>query len=127
MKKTSKELDSRDANFKNAKQSIKLDLPVQVLAFLKEARVNLANRQNVKILYPTQNVHIVMSKDLHRKNPLIVKVANLQDETLFWYLNKSVIYEGKDTSRMLDLKAGTYELFIISQSGQSDEVRFRVE
>lgn len=122
-----KELDSRDANFKNAKQSIKLDLPVQVLAFLKEARVNLANRQNVKILYPTQNVHIVMSKDLHRKNPLIVKVANLQDETLFWYLNKSVIYEGKDTSRMLDLKAGTYELFIISQSGQSDEVRFRVE
>lgn len=122
-----KELDSRDVNFKNAKQSIKLDLPVQVLAFLKEARVNLANRQNVKILYPTQNVHIVMSKDLHRKNPLIVKVANLQDETLFWYLNKSVIYEGKDTSRMLDLKAGTYELFIISQSGQSDEVRFRVE
>lgn len=35
--------------------------------------------------------------------------------------------EGKDTSRMLDLKAGTYELFIISQSGQSDEVGFRVE
>lgn len=122
-----KELNSLDANFKNAKPSIKLDLPVQVLAFLKEARVNLTNRQNVKILYPTQNVRIVMSKDLHRKNPLIVKVANLQDETLFWYLNKSVIYEGKDTSRMLDLKAGAYELFIISQSGQSDEVRFRVE
>lgn len=122
-----KELDSRDRNFKNATQSIKLDLPVQVLAFLKEARVNLTNRQNVKILYPTQNVHIVMSKDLHRKNPLIVKVANLRDETLFWYLNKSVIYEGKDTSRMLDLKAGKYELFIISQSGQSDEVGFVVE
>ncbi len=122
-----KELNSLDANFKNAKPSIKLDLPVQVLAFLKEARVNLTNRQNVKILYPTQNLRIVMSKDLHRKNPLIVKVANLQDETLFWYLNKSVIYEGKDTSRMLDLKAGAYELFIISQSGQSDEVRFRVE
>lgn len=35
--------------------------------------------------------------------------------------------EDKETNKTFDLKAGAYELFIISQSGQSDEVRFRVE
>lgn len=122
-----KELDSRDENFKNATSKIKLDLPLNALAFFKDAKIKLEHNKNVKILYPMPNFHIVATRDLHRKNPIIVKVANLQDENLFWYLNDELVYEGKDTSKMLDLKAGKYELFIISQSGQSDEVEFVVE
>ena len=83
--------------------------------------------KSVKILYPTKNLHIVATRDLHAKNALIVRVANLKDENLFWYLNNSLVYEGKDKSKEFDLKAGKYELFIISQSGQSDEINFWLE
>lgn len=121
------EVDSRDANFKNATAKIKLDLPLHALAFLKESGVKLDKSKSVKIIYPTKNLHIIATRDLHAKNALIVQVANLQDETLFWYLNKALIYEGKDRSKEFHLKAGKYELFIISQSGQSDEVSFWVE
>lgn len=64
---------------------------------------------------------------IYAKNALIVRVANLKDENLFWYLNNSLVYEGKDKSKEFHLKAGKYELFIISQSGQSDEISFWVE
>ena len=121
------EVDSRDTNFKNSTEKIKLDLPLHALAFLKESGVNLGKSKSVKIIYPTKNLHIVATRDLHAKNALIIQVANLKDETLFWYLNKALIYEGKDASKELDLKAGKYELFIISQSGQSDEIGFWVE
>lgn len=121
------EVDSRDTNFKNAVEKIKLDLPLHALAFLKESGVKLDKSKSVKIIYPTKNLHIVATRDLHAKNALIVQVANLKEENLFWYLNKALIYEGKDRSKELYLKAGKYELFIISQSGQSDEVVFWVE
>lgn len=121
------QVDSRSANFKDATAKIKLDLPLHALAFLKESGVNLGKSKSVKILYPTKNLHIVATKDLHAKNALIVQVANLKDENLFWYLNKALVYEGKDRSKEFHLKAGKYELFIISQSGQSDEVSFWVE
>lgn len=121
------EVDSRNANFKNAVEKIKLDLPLHALAFLKESGVKLDKSKSVKIIYPTKNLHIVATRDLHAKNALIVQVANLKEENLFWYLNKALIYEGKDRSKELYLKAGKYELFIISQSGQSDEVVFWVE
>lgn len=121
------EVDSRHLNFKNATPKIKLDLPLHALAFLKEAGVKFEKSKSVKILYPTKNLHIVATRDLHAKNALIVRVANLKDENLFWYLNNSLVYEGKDKSKEFDLKAGKYELFIISQSGQSDEISFWVE
>ena len=121
------EVDSRHLNFKNATPKIKLDLPLHALAFLKESGVKFEKSKSVKILYPTKNLHIVATRDLHAKNALIVRVANLKDENLFWYLNNSLVYEGKDKSKEFDLKAGKYELFIISQSGQSDEISFWVE
>lgn len=121
------EVDSRSINFKNATEKIKLDLPLHALAFLKESGVKLDKSKSVKIIYPTKNLHIIATRDLHAKNALIVQVANLRDENLFWYLNKALVYEGKDRSKEFHLKAGKYELFIISQSGQSDEVGFWVE
>lgn len=121
------EVDSRHLNFKNATPKIKLDLPLHALAFLKESGVKFEKSKSVKILYPTKNLHIVATRDLHAKNALIVRVANLKDENLFWYLNNSLVYEGKNKSKEFDLKAGKYELFIISQSGQSDEISFWVE
>ncbi len=122
-----RELDSRDKDFARAVPKIRLDLPANALAFFEDAKISLDKNKGVKILYPSKNLHLVATKDLQGKNALIARVANVKNERLFWYLNSALIYEGLDKSKELDLKSGKYELFIISQSGDSDGVSFRVE
>ena len=122
-----RELNSLDKDFVRALPKIKLNLPPHALAFFEEAKLSLDKNKALKILYPSSNLHLVATKDLDKKNALIVRVANLKNERLFWYLNNSLIYEGFDKSLALNLKADKYELFIISQSGDSDRVHFVVE
>ncbi len=67
------EVDSRNANFKNAVEKIKLDLPLHALAFFKESGVKFEKGKSVKIIYPTKNLHIVATRDLHAQNALIIQ------------------------------------------------------
>ena len=122
-----REINSLDPNFKEAKAKIKLDLPLNALAFLKEQKISLKNQKNIKILYPNNGLNIVQAKDFEEKKGLLVKIANLKNEELFWYLNQNLIYEGKQTSQILSLNAGEYELFIVSLSGESSKVKFKVQ
>ena len=122
-----RELNSLDKDFVRALPKIKLNLPPHALAFFEEAKLSLDKNKALKILYPSSNLHLVATKDLDKKNALIVRVANLKNERLFWYLNNALIYEGFDKSLALNLKPDKYELFIISQSGDSDRVSFVVE
>ncbi|TQR60638.1 penicillin-binding protein 1C [Campylobacter troglodytis] len=122
-----RELNSLDKDFVRALPKIKLNLPPHALAFFEEAKLSLDKNKALKILYPSSNLHLVATKDLDKKNALIVRVANLKNERLFWYLNNALIYEGFDKSLALNLKSDKYELFIISQSGDSDRVSFVVE
>ncbi|ARJ57401.1 penicillin-binding protein 1C [Campylobacter cuniculorum] len=122
-----KEVDSKDENFKDAKIQIKLDLPLNALDFLHQENLNFKSEKNIKILYPKQNLNILLARDFDKQKALVVKIANLKNEKVFWYLNQKLIYEGEATSRILDLKPKIYSLFIISESGESDEVRFEVK
>ena len=122
-----RELNSLDRDFASAKSVIKLNLPENALAFFSEAKISINSSKNVKILYPKNALRIVATRDLHGSNALIVRVANLRGERLFWYLNGALIFDGTDKSHALNLSSGKYELFIISQSGESDKITFWVE
>ncbi|MCR8698530.1 penicillin-binding protein 1C [Campylobacter sp. LMG 7929] len=122
-----KEVDSLDENFIHAKKKIILNLPSHAQAFFVEEKQNLQNsNQNLKIIYPINNLNIILPKDLKSKQKLLIKLINPKKEKLFWYLNQEFIFEGKEESLSLDLKKGKYTLNIISENGQSDFITFNI-
>ncbi len=76
---------------------------------------------------PKDNLKLILAKDLNGMKGLVAKVANLNNEKLFWYLNQKLIYEGDENTQNLNLKEGKYQLFIISQSGEQDTVWFEIK
>ncbi|EAC2164790.1 penicillin-binding protein 1C, partial [Campylobacter coli] len=119
-----RELDSKDIHFKDAKALIKLDFPAYALHFFQQRNFKFSNKKGVKIIYPKDNLKLILAKDLNGMKGLVAKVANLNNEKLFWYLNQKLIYEGDENTQNLNLKEGKYQLFIISQSGEQDTVWF---
>ncbi|EAH6868885.1 penicillin-binding protein 1C [Campylobacter lari] len=122
-----KEVDSLDENFIHAKKKIILNLPSNAQAFFAKERQNLQNyNQNLKIIYPLNNLNIILPKDLKGSQKLLIKLTNPRKEKLFWYLNQELIFEGKEESLALNLKKGKYALNIISENGQSDFITFNI-
>ncbi|MGJ0158880.1 penicillin-binding protein 1C [Campylobacter coli] len=121
-----KELDSKDIHFKDAKAFIKLDLPAYALHFFQQRNFKFSSKKGVNIIYPKDNLKLILAKDLNGMKGLVAKVANLNNEKLFWYLNQKLIYEGNENTQNLNLKEGKYQLFIISQSGEQDTVWFEI-
>ncbi|HEC1776971.1 TPA: penicillin-binding protein 1C [Campylobacter lari] len=122
-----KEVDSLDENFIYAKKKIILNLPSNAQAFFAKERQNLQNyNQNLKIIYPLNNLNIILPKDLKGSQKLLIKLTNPRKEKLFWYLNQELIFEGKEESLALNLKKGKYTLNIISENGQSDFITFNI-
>ncbi|ENN5834109.1 penicillin-binding protein 1C [Campylobacter lari] len=122
-----KEVDSLDENFLHAKKKIILNLPSNAQAFFAKEKQNLqSSSQNLKIIYPLNNLNIILPKDLKYQQKLLIKLINPKKEKLFWYLNQELIFEGKEELLPLDLKKGKYTLNIISENGVSDFVKFNV-
>ncbi|MCV3377432.1 penicillin-binding protein 1C [Campylobacter sp. IFREMER_LSEM_CL2194] len=122
-----KEVGSLDENFIHAKKKIILNLPSNAQAFFAKERQNLQNyNQNLKIIYPLNNLNIILPKDLKGSQKLLIKLTNPRKEKLFWYLNQELIFEGKEESLALNLKKGKYTFNIISENGQSDFVTFNI-
>lgn len=122
-----KEVDSLDENFIHAKKKTVLNLPSHAQAFFAKEKQNLqSSSQNLKIIYPLNNLNIILPKDLKNQQKLLIKLTNPKKEKLFWYLNQELIFEGKEEVLPLDLKKGKYTLSIISENGVSDFVNFNV-
>ncbi|EHB2723067.1 penicillin-binding protein 1C, partial [Campylobacter lari] len=100
-----KEINSLDENFIHAKKKIILNLPSHAQAFFAKEKHNLPSfNQKLKIIYPLNNLNIILPKDLKSKQKLLVKISNPKKEKLFWYLNQELIFEGKEESLALNLK-----------------------
>ncbi|EMC9373576.1 penicillin-binding protein 1C [Campylobacter lari] len=122
-----KEVNSLDENFIHAKKKIVLNLPSNAQAFFAKEKQNLqSSNQNLKIIYPLNNLNIILPKDLKGSQKLLIKLTNPRKEKLFWYLNQELIFESKEESLALNLKKGKYTLNIISENGQSDFVNFNI-
>ncbi|EIZ1687465.1 penicillin-binding protein 1C, partial [Campylobacter lari] len=112
-----KEINSLDENFIHAKKKIILNLPSHAQAFFAKEKHNLPSfNQKLKIIYPLNNLNIILPKDLKSKQKLLVKISNPKKEKLFWYLNQELIFEGKEESLALNLKKGKYTINIISEN-----------
>ncbi|EAJ9005312.1 penicillin-binding protein 1C, partial [Campylobacter lari] len=108
-----KEINSLDENFIHAKKKIILNLPSHAQAFFAKEKHNLPSfNQKLKIIYPLNNLNIILPKDLKSKQKLLVKISNPKKEKLFWYLNQELIFEGKEESLALNLKKGKYTINI---------------
>ncbi|AJD02525.1 penicillin-binding protein 1C [Campylobacter lari] len=122
-----KEVNSLDENFIYAKKKTILNLPSNAQAFFaKEKQYLQSSSQNLKIIYPLNNLNIILPKDLKAKQKLLIKLINPKKEKLFWYLNQEFIFEGKDEVLFLDLKKGKYTLNIISENGENDFIKFNI-
>ncbi|MCR8708544.1 penicillin-binding protein 1C [Campylobacter sp. RM5063] len=122
-----KEVNSLDENFIHAKKKIILNLPSNAQAFFAKEKQNLqSSNQNLKIIYPLNNLNIILPKDLKSKQKLLIKLINPKKEKLFWYLNQELIFEGKEESLSLDLKKGKYVINVISENGSNDFIKFNI-
>ncbi|TDJ81726.1 penicillin-binding protein 1C [Campylobacter volucris] len=122
-----KQVNSKDENFIYASKKTILNLPSYAQEFFSKQKQNFKISNNtIKIIYPLNNLNIILPKDLTSKQKLLIKISNPKKEKVFWYLNQKLVFEGNDDQIYIDLKKGKYTLNIISQSGLSDFVNFNV-
>lgn len=128
-----KEVDSNNPNFINAKPSIKLELPLEVLNYYKIQNVNIYSLVNnnkdsaLKIIYPTNDLKILEVNDLNKKQNLILRIANLKKQKVFWYIDGEYLGDIHSDTKSVELGLGTHTLTIIAQDGSKDSVTFHIE
>ena len=138
------EVDSQSRDFIGAKAITKLNLPINLLDFYREQKMdfslnyaqNTANhanhidksyKRNLKILYPKNGIKITLTKDFEGANALLARIANLNNSEVFWYLDREFIGAGAQKVRPLGVDFGNHTLTIINADGESDSVDFIVE
>ena len=148
------EANSQSGDFIGARAITKLNLPINLLDFYREQKMDFAlneaqnmreakhtsanltnmnrttkspNKRNLKILYPKNGIKITLTKDFEGENALLARIANLNNSEVFWYLDREFIGVGAQKVRPLGVDLGNHTLTIINSDGESDSVDFIVE
>lgn len=122
--KEGKEVDSRDEDFSQRKKVYILNYPEEVQKYYKSK--NSYGKQ-LKILYPKENLHIYLAKDLQGQMEMLLKVTNPRGEELYWYLNGRYLGHGKEDERKISLPPGNYTLTVVSRELVVEGVGFSVD
>lgn len=127
------EIDSRDKNFLNRKEKIILNYPIEVTNFFIRNGFDVSNifgntskKKGIKIIYPTNGLRITIPKDFDGEKDLIIKIANLKNQNLYWYLNGEYLDKTRDREKNLKLGNGKYQLTIISEEGDMEKINFEI-
>lgn len=123
------EVNSLDSEFINAKKITKLVLPLSLLEYYKEQNVEFKSSKKmrgVKIIYPKNHLKIIRTRDFNGNNELIARIANINQNDIFWYLDKEHIAISTKNTLPLKLGIGEHMLTIIDSEGNSDSVTFSV-
>ncbi len=51
----------------------------------------------------------------------------MKKQNISWYINGEYIGEGRESERKLNLKAGKYQVTIVSSDGEIEKVDFELE
>lgn len=99
--KKGEEIDSRDSSFQERREKIILNYPTEVINYFVKENLDVSNifnrkflEKSLKFIYPSNNLKIIIPKDFDGEKSIIVKIANLKNQELYWYINKE--YIGKD-------------------------------
>lgn len=127
-----RELDSQDENFIYAKPQLRLNLPLNVLTYYKLQNVNIQKhlakqKKTLQIIYPTQNLKILQPKDFSGQQELIIRIANLKNQNVSWYLDKNLIQNSNSSTLKIFLSKGVHHLSIVGEDGSIDSVSFSIE
>lgn len=128
------EIDSRSESFANSHEKIILNYPLEVVNyFIRENRDiseiyhTNTKEKSIKILYPTPNLKILLPKDIDREQKLVVKIANLKNQDIYWYLDKEFIGIDKSFEKEIDLTVGDHTLTIVAEDGETTKTSFSIE
>lgn len=127
-----KEVDSRDKDFLNHKEKIILNYPIEVINFFIKNNYDVSNLfnnksvDNIKFIYPTKNLKIVLPKDFDGEKSIILKIANLKNENIYWYINGKYLGKTKENEKKLKLDVGNYQIVLVSESGEIEKSNFKV-
>lgn len=111
-----------------------MNYPLEVINyFIRENRdisqiyYRTNQEKSLKILYPTPNLRILLPKDLDREQKLIVKIANLKNQNIYWYLDNEFIDIDKSYEKEIELGIGNHTLTIMSDDGEIEKTSFIIE
>ena len=133
LNKDGEEIDSRSKDFTERQEKIVLNYPIEIINYFIRQNMDVSNifsskikEKSVKFIYPINNLKIVIPKDFDGEKSVIVKVANVKKQNLYWYINKEYIGRDKDREKSLSLKAGEYELTVVAENGETEKVKFEI-
>lgn len=128
------EVDSRSPQFANSHEKVVMNYPLEVVNyFIRENRDvseiyhTTSNEKSLKILYPTPGLKILLPKDIDKEQKLIVKIANLKNQDIYWYMDKEFIGVDKTFEKEIELGVGNHNLIIVAQDGEMTKVSFSIE
>ena len=86
-----------------------------------------SGEKSLKILYPTPNLKILLPHDLDKEQKLVVKIANLKNQNIYWYLDKEFIGQDKSYEKEILLGVGNHTITIVAEDGETTKTNFIIE
>ena len=131
--KNGEEIDSRDENFNEREEKYILVYPLEVVNYFVRENLDVSNifsektaKKTIKFIYPKNNLKIIVPKDFDGEKSLIVKIANIKNQELYWYVNKEYAGKSREKERSFNFKKGEYEITVVSESGETAKINFQV-
>lgn len=131
--KNGEETDSRDESFNEREEKYILVYPLEVVNYFVRENLDVSNifsektaEKTIKFIYPKNNLKIIVPKDFDGEKSLIVKIANIKNMELYWYVNKKYFGKSREKERSFNLKKGNYEITVVSEKGETAKINFQV-
>lgn len=112
-------------SFINSHPELVLNYPLEVINYFIRENIDLSeiynknvNDKTIKILYPTPNLKVLIPKDIDKDQKLIIKIANIKNKELYWYLDKEFLDKEKTLEKEIELSVGEHNLTIVSDDGK---------
>lgn len=131
--KNGEEIDSRDESFSEREEKYILVYPLEVVNYFVRENLDVSNifsektaEKTIKFIYPKNNLKIIVPKDFDGEKSLIVKIANIKNQEIYWYVNKEYAGKSREKERSFNLKKGNYEITVVSEKGETAKINFQV-
>lgn len=131
--KNGEEIDSRDESFSEREEKYILVYPLEVVNYFVRENLDVSNifsekaaEKTIKFIYPKNNLKIIVPKDFDGEKSLIVKIANIKNRELYWYVNKEYAGKSREKEKSFNLKKGNYEITVVSEKGETAKINFQV-